>query len=640
MKQNIKAKSSITMSGEILLYGVIGEVSEGLDANSILAEIDTIQENNITLRIHSAGGYITEGLAIYNRLKGSGKHLTIHIDGIAASMASVVAMAGNHVTMPENAWIMIHKPWNQVSGNAEEMREVADSLDRFEETLINIYREKTKLSKAKLKEMLAKETWLNAEQALELGFIDHVSEPMQHAAKLDISNFTSPPKPELTQLFMKGTDMKNKATSSTVEAQNAALQKNNTDIKALVSLAKLDDEFADQLIAKGIQLEDARNLVIDAVAARDEKNVPTGHVVIGAEYDITGSSNSEIGRWDAYSEALACRNTNMQPSQQARSHMGMTMTDMARSMLEATGYRTTGLSGHSIVAKALTTSDFPAILGDAGQRILNNSYRNVPSTMKRIASQNYARDFRSLTRVGLSEAPELLKVNESGEFKTGSMGESKETYSLETFGRIFGLSRQAIINDDLGAFSDMSGHMARAAAEFESKFLLSKITSNPVMSDGKTLFHASHGNLGTTSALSLTSLTEARKKMRLQKGMDGKTPVDAQPTFLLVPAALEGLAEQLMTTIYANSVGDSNPYAGSLQILVEPRLDAISDTQWYLFSDPALLKVLEYAYLENEAGPVFESRVGFETDDVQFKVRLDIGAGILDHRGAFFNAGA
>jgi hypothetical protein len=128
--------------------------------------------------------------------------------------------------------------------------------------------------------------------------------------------------------------------------------------------------------------------------------------------------------------------------------------------------------------------------------------------------------------------------------------------------------------------------------------------------------------------------------MRLQKGLDGKTPIDAPPRYLIVPAALELTAEQLLTAISAAKATDVNPFPGRLTLLVDPRLDAISATAWYLAADPATIDTVEYSYLEGEEGPQVIAREGFEIDGMQFKVRLDFGCGVLDWRGLYKANGA
>jgi len=289
-----------------------------------------------------------------------------------------------------------------------------------------------------------------------------------------------------------------------------------------------------------------------------------------------------------------------------------------------------------------TTSDFPELLTGTGQRVLRLAYGALPSSMKRAFRASTAVDFRLKQRLQLGEAPELLKVNEHGEFTSGSMAEAKESYGLATYGRIFGISRQALVNDDLDGFGDMAARLGRAAAEFESQFLVTLITSNPAMGDGTALFHANHGNLGTGggSALSVTALSTARQAMRLQKGLDKKTPIDATPKFLIVPAALETTAEQLLIQITPAQPASVNPFVGKLDSIVEPRLDVVSQTAWYLAADPALIDTIEYSYLDSTNGPEVFMQDGFEVDGLQFKVRLDFGAGALDWRGLWKSSGA
>ena len=198
------------------------------------------------------------------------------------------------------------------------------------------------------------------------------------------------------------------------------------------------------------------------------------------------------------------------------------------------------------------------------------------------------------------------------------------------------IARQALINDDLQAFEQIGRRFAQAAAEFEAQFLVDLVTGNPTMNeDGIALFHATHSNLstGAGSVLQLSSLTTARKSMRLQKGLGGVTPIDAQPMFLIVPAALETTAEQLLTQITPAAIADVNPFSGKLELIVEPRLDAVSATAWYLAADPNLIDTIEYSYLDGEPGPQMTIEQGFEIDGTSIKCRLDFGAGVLDWRG-------
>ena len=199
-----------------------------------------------------------------------------------------------------------------------------------------------------------------------------------------------------------------------------------------------------------------------------------------------------------------------------------------------------------------------------------------------------------------------------------------------------------MINDDLGAFNDLARRMGNAAAATEAQLLVDLLVSNaglgPVMGDGKALFHVDHGNLaGTAAAIGEASLTVARKALRKQVGLSGEL-ITVTPKFLIVPADLETKAEKELAAISPTAAADVNVFAGKLMIVVEPRFT--SATRWYVSADPANIDGLEYAYLEGEQGVQIETQQGFETDGVSVKARVDFGAGIVDWRSFFANAGA
>ena len=302
---------------------------------------------------------------------------------------------------------------------------------------------------------------------------------------------------------------------------------------------------------------------------------------------------------------------------------------MARRCVEATGFDTRGMAMAGIVTRGLhSTSDFPMLLANTAGKRLQSEFAAVPSALKRTARQSSARDFKAKTLVKLSGAPELLKVNEHGEFKRGSVSEASESYKIDTFGRIFGITRQALINDDLSAFASLAAKMGAAAGVFEAKTLSELLEANPTMADSKTVFHADHSNL-TDGPLSIESLAAARLLFRKQVGLSGDL-VDLSPRYLIVPADLETSAEKLLTQIAATKTDDVPAAARGLELVVEPRLT--DTTAWYLAAAPGQAEGLEYSYLEGQVGPYFETRYGFDVDGVEIKVRLDFGAAFVEHR--------
>jgi len=191
-----RTQNRVTATGDVFLYGVIGDEFDELDAATLVEQIDALGNIDLTVHINSGGGLVFEGLAIYNRLANHPAGVTVEIDGLAASMASVVAMAGDIITMPDNARLMIHNPWDLSIGDAEQLRKDAEKLDSVKQSLVGIYTKKTGLKASEIESMMDAETWLDAEQALAQGFIDEITEPDRMAACIDLApfKFKHPPK--------------------------------------------------------------------------------------------------------------------------------------------------------------------------------------------------------------------------------------------------------------------------------------------------------------------------------------------------------------------------------------------------------------------------------------------------------------
>lgn len=196
----LKARGLLSKQNELLLYGDIGDWWEGLDAASVVADLEQISGDHITVRIHSRGGLITEGLGIYNALRNAGKPVHVYVDGVAASMATVIAMAASpgHLYTPDNALWMIHKPWAEASGNANDLRESADALDVLERSMIAAYTASGRLTEERIREILAsgKDYYLTGAEAVEQGIADVLLPSVQKAvASLDLSRLAKPQGP-------------------------------------------------------------------------------------------------------------------------------------------------------------------------------------------------------------------------------------------------------------------------------------------------------------------------------------------------------------------------------------------------------------------------------------------------------------
>src|ERR671918_1131589 len=183
---------------EIAIYDEIGAF--GIPAKAFLDELRALGPvAELTVRINSPGGSVFDGVAIYNALKRHDAALTVWIDGIAASIASMIAMAGDEVVMPENAMLMLHDPSGLVMGTATDMRAMAEALDRMKAGMVAAYRDKSGRDDAEIEALMAAETWLSAEEAVDLGLADQVEQPVRMAAHFDLSRFRNTP-PQLAAL--------------------------------------------------------------------------------------------------------------------------------------------------------------------------------------------------------------------------------------------------------------------------------------------------------------------------------------------------------------------------------------------------------------------------------------------------------
>ena len=434
--------------------------------------------------------------------------------------------------------------------------------------------------------------------------------------------------------------------ASDVQVQTRAEM--NTEIRSIAQIAGCNQGWIDDQVDAGATPEAARHSAFEAMRARsnDASAIRNTSASVGTDFNDPEFRARTIG------EALWARTQPAhQLSEPARQYAGMSMVDIARDCLRVRSIAMVGLSQAAIVTRALeTTSDFPNILGDATGRSLRRSYEAAPSGLKRVARQVNARDFKARYRIMFGEAPRLEKVNEAGEFKHGTFKEGAETYKLATFGKIFGLTRQAIVNDDLNAFEAVPRKLGQAAASTEAQTLADLLQSNggngPTMSDNNPLFHTSHKNKEATTLKNFNDATPAadallgagRLALRKQVGLSGVEYLTITPKFLIVPSEQETAAEKGLAIVAPTTTAAFNPFSGKLELVVEPRLT--SATRWYIAADPDQVDGLEYAYLEGAPGPQITTRAGFDVDGVEIKVALDFGAGFVDWRSYYMNPGA
>lgn len=431
------------------------------------------------------------------------------------------------------------------------------------------------------------------------------------------------------------------------EAERVRVQ----EIGVAVRAAKLTEAESKRFLEGTMSVSEARKEILDVLSKRDQStqtNASHSGIVVGAEHDRIEVRSLHIA------DALTSR---FMPSahkitEQASAYRGMPLVEIARLCLEARGVNTRMMTPDQVAKQAmlpvirggtLTSSDFTLILENVQNKVLRNSYAQAPKTWMPLVRQTQVNDFKEIGSYGLGDAPALEKVPESGEIKRGAMSENKEKYKVETYGKIVPISRQAIVNDDLNAFSRVTEKLTRAAADLESDLVYGIINANANMADGNALFSSAHGNLAAVNAaIGIGPLGIARAAMRRQKGMDG-AKINITPRYLLVPATQETLADQYVSAITPESAGNVNPFGpgGStrLQVIAEPRLDDTSTTAWYVTADQGQVDMLEMAHLTGQDGPYLETKNGFDIEGVEMKVRLDVGVQVVEYRGLYKNIG-
>lgn len=423
------------------------------------------------------------------------------------------------------------------------------------------------------------------------------------------------------------------------EAQAAERERVGT-IHDLAGRLGLGRALAQDLVLRGVGLDEARRVMLDKVAAASDEARTFPHVAFPS-----GGRDERLTRREAVANALLHRYSPgvFALEEPAREYRGMTLLELSREFLASAGVNVRGMSRDEIATRALhSTSDFPEVLAAVTNKTLRQAYDVYPRTFTPFCRQVLATDFKTMSRVQIGEAPQLLKVSEGGEFKRGSIAESKESYRIETYGRVVAITRQVLINDDLEAFTRIPAMYGTAIATLESDVVWGIITANAPMADGVNLFHATHKNLATTpAALSVTAIGEGRAAMAKQTGLDKKTVLNIRPSYLIVPAALELASEQLVAqNLVPARTPDIVPVSiRSLTPISEPRLDAASLGAWYLAASPSQIDTIEYAYLEGQQGAYIETRNGFDVDGVEIKCRLDFGAKAIDWRGLYRNPG-
>lgn len=407
-------------------------------------------------------------------------------------------------------------------------------------------------------------------------------------------------------------------------------RKRTSEITAL--FRDFDVEGADEAIVMGVSVDEARAMVMDQLRARNK-----GVSVTMGEAE---SDKFRAAAQDAVLMAAGIPVADAAPgAQELRGH---SMVELAREALQREGLKANFGDNMELARQAInSTSTFPAIMANLANKSVMVGFNEAETTYQIWAGKGSNRDFKEAARVALSEAGNLELVPEGGQFQQDFLGEASARTKVATYGKLFSLTRQAIINDDLGLFSKIATKYGSAAKRLVNKMVYAQLTGNVKMQDNVALFDTKHGNVaGTGEALSVKAIAKAITAMRRQKGIIGEATLNITPKYLVVPPELEVTAYQIVNSTAAvdgvNS-GVVNPYKGRFIVVADAELT--DPDAWYLVADASQHDTIEVTYLNGVETPRLETRQGFEVDGIEYKVAFDCGISALDFRGLYKNAG-
>ncbi len=624
-------------TADIYIYDEIG--GWGISARRFTEDLISLGNlSHINLHIHSPGGEVFDGIAIYNQLKNHSATITVYIDGLAASMASVIAMVGDTVIMPKNAMMMIHKPWGVSWGDANDMREYADLLDKLENVLIPAYVAKTGKTTEEITAMLEQETWLDGDECVEHGFADKVIEPVKAMASLTskrIEEFSSMPSAIKNQITPKNTT---KPTQQPQPNSSPEPQPSATYADEQIRLNGIKDLFAmfggrhnelmiTCLADANCSVEKAREQLLNTIAQQqnpEPSNKDNAHIYAG-NGNIVGDSV----------RASVMARAGYQDYEKDNAYNSMTLRELARASLTERGVGVATYNPMQMIGMAFThsTSDFGNILLDVANKAILLGWEENDETFEKWTKKGQLSDFKTAHRVGLGAFPSLRKVREGAEYKYVTLNDKGETIALATYGELFSISRQAIINDDMNMLTDVPKKLGEAAKATIGDLVYAVLIDNEKMSDKKALFSTDHKNI-LTGGMDVETISAGRTAMRQQK--EGERTLNIRPAFMLVPTTLETQAIQVVKSgsvkgadVNANII---NPVRDLAEIIAEPRLDEASTKDWYMASRQGS-DTIEVAYLNGIDVPYIDQLEGFTSDGVTTKVRIDAGVAPVDYRG-------
>ena len=686
----IKVFARGNAAAEVEIYAPIGEnwYGDGLTAKRFRDDLKALGNvTDITVRINSPGGEVFDGFSIYNALKEHPAKVTVHIDGLAASIASVIAMAGDVVYMGEGAMFMVHSPWTISMGDADDMRQVAEMLDKISVGLVDAYVAGTDQPRDVVEGWMDGETWFTRDEAIEAGLADGNSsdKPTANAwtlSKINASEqfrafaslrakISKPPQIAADHSMSAPADATSKEddnmTTANASATAAADSREQVLAAETVRTQAIRARFgrfsAEHRALMDACLED-RNCTPDSASEKLLAKLGEGVEPLRPELAANVSASITVDGRDKFvagATAALLSRAGIAKRDDGNEFNGQSLVDLAARALVLAGVSTRGMTKDAIARKVLafhTSSDFPNLLSSTAGKVLRGAYDSATISWNRWCAVGSVSDFKIHPRIQLGSFNSLATIPEGSEYTYGTINEQYENAQAVTKGKAIAFTRQMLVNDDLGGFQRRAQFMGDAAARTVNEDVYASLTSasglGPTSSDGGTLINATavttaggHANYTSSgTAISVASLGVGRLSMAAKKGgnLGTGTALNIQPTVLLVPVGKEDTARTLIASETDPASSNSrvpNIYRNRFEVVADPYLDGVYANAWYLIAAAnSPVSPMEVVFLDGNQTPFIDDEVDFDTDSLKFKIRLDYGVGIGDWRGIYRNVGA
>jgi len=680
-KGRFEIKAAGDAPPELLIYGDIGASwwdEESTTAKQVTDALAALDAPQIALRINSSGGVVADALAIHNALARHPARIVGHIDGIAYSAASLIAMAADELRMSDNALLMIHAPWGISMGNSEEMRRSADTLDKYAAAMANSYVRANGLTYDQALALLTdgQDHYYTATEAQAAGLIDAIdAAELPIAAKVrgfDFTRYRNPARradqPEASMPDTKpaaGADIP--ATESTPEqqpqpdnviaieqaahaAERRRIAARNAELAPVFARFDGDPDIAalhrEVLSDPAISVDQARARLLDKLGEGSEP--------LANNPDIRGGLDARDKMRAGMRDAILMR-VGAEKHDPANEFRGLRLSEMARSCLVAINHPGANrMTAEELAPLALTwgpvrgaqtTSDFPILLEEALHKLVLRGFMAVQPAYSRFCKIGDVSDFRSWNRLVPGLIGNLDGVNEHGEYRDKAIPDAvKNAIAATRKGNIFSLTPEVLVNDDTGHISDMAFALGAAGPRTIDRAVFALIEANPTMADGFALFSSDHGNLAGTGAVpSVAEFDAARVAMAAQTapGEDAE-PLDIRPAIAVAPTGLGGDMRVINDAQYdpdtANKLQRPNKVRGLVRDIVDsPRLT--SAIAYYFFADPMIAPVIEVVFLNGQREPRIVQEESFRTGGLSWRVEMPFGAGAIDFRGGYKQPG-